>query len=269
MDYIQILDQNHGGNCYFCYSKEHGHNPGPGKWQARAMRRLLAPLTGKNKPLLGCESAAADCFLDMLRFSDNRFELVMFIGENVPLYSYLYHEYLYNFMGNQVCMPLQPSPVNYLYRVAYSFAAGDAPTLVINDSGEIAQHWGQRDFSVMPDRDAALRLIAGANAWRRGFAAKYLCTGKMLRPNRVDCESIRIPIYPGLDDLVVPRVLTSRWRAADGTSAQVLINHTLQDCAVSCAPGRLRKNPAAPEDCERTDGNFVVPALSTLLWEAD
>lgn len=269
VDYIQILDQNHGGNCYFCYSKEHGHNPGPGKWQARAMRRLLAPLTGKNKPLLGCESAAADCFLDMLRFSDNRFELVMFIGENVPLYSYLYHEYLYNFMGNQVCMPLQPSPVNYLYRVAYSFAAGDAPTLVINDSGEIAQHWGQRDFSVMPDRDAALRLIAGANAWRRGFAAKYLCTGKMLRPNRVDCESIRIPIYPGLDDLVVPRVLTSRWRAADGTSAQVLINHTLQDCAVSCAPGRLRKNPAAPEDCERTDGNFVVPALSTLLWEAD
>lgn len=137
VDYIQILDQNHGGNCYFCYSKEHGHNPGPGKWQARAMRRLLAPLTGKNKPLLGCESAAADCFLDMLRFSDNRFELVMFIGENVPLYSYLYH------------------------------------------------------------------------------------------------------------------------------------NHTLQDCAVSCAPGRLRKNPAAPEDCERTDGNFVVPALSTLLWEAD
>ena len=30
VDYAQILDQNHGGGQYFCYSKEHGHAPAPG-----------------------------------------------------------------------------------------------------------------------------------------------------------------------------------------------------------------------------------------------
>ena len=33
IDYIQALDQNHGGNSYFCYSSNHGHPPVPGKWQ--------------------------------------------------------------------------------------------------------------------------------------------------------------------------------------------------------------------------------------------
>lgn len=270
VDYIQILDQNHGGNSYFCYSKEHGHNPGPGRWQIREMRKLLAPLSKAGQPLLGCESAAADCFLDLLHFSDNRFELVQHFGECVPLYSYLYHEYLYNFMGNQVCLLMQPSSTNYLYRTAYSLAAGDAATIVIDEMGNIAQNWGQRDFTIpMPDKDAALRLIAGANAWRQGFASKYLCCGKMIRPHAVGCENIHIPRCPERDDLIVPRVLTSRWRAADGSTAQLLINHTLDDCPVTCVPGKLWRDPADPDAFEKTGGKFVVPALSSLLWEAD
>jgi hypothetical protein len=41
IDYAQMLDQNHGGTPYMCYSKNHGHPPVPGKWQNDATIDLL------------------------------------------------------------------------------------------------------------------------------------------------------------------------------------------------------------------------------------
>ena len=40
VDYSQILDQNHGGGQYFCYSAEHGHAPAPGPWMTEEMVKL-------------------------------------------------------------------------------------------------------------------------------------------------------------------------------------------------------------------------------------
>ena len=91
VDYVQMLDQNHGGGQYFCYASDHGHPPAPGRWMTDEMVSLLdgwqrsAP--GKT---FGCESAAAEPFMGNLRFSDNRFELCYHIGRPVPLYAYLY-----------------------------------------------------------------------------------------------------------------------------------------------------------------------------------
>ena len=41
IDYIQLMDQNHGGTSYFCYSRNHGHAPVPGRWQVEAVKKLL------------------------------------------------------------------------------------------------------------------------------------------------------------------------------------------------------------------------------------
>ncbi len=73
VDYIQLLDQNHGGTSYFCYSREHGHPAVPGRWQTDAMKRLLNTVgqyTHGNgrRILLGCESAAAEPFIPYLLF---------------------------------------------------------------------------------------------------------------------------------------------------------------------------------------------------------
>ncbi|MBR5602016.1 MAG: hypothetical protein IKW24_05245, partial [Clostridia bacterium] len=106
IDYAQILDQNHGGGQYFCYSRDHGHPPAPGAWMTENMQKMLNEWNGKaNGMLLGCESAAAEPFMGNLLMSDNRFELNYHIGTPVPLYAYIYHEYLRNFMGNQVSCP--------------------------------------------------------------------------------------------------------------------------------------------------------------------
>jgi hypothetical protein len=60
IDYVQILDQNHGGGQYFCYSREHGHAPGPGPWMTETMQEMLSSWNDiADQTLLGCESAAA------------------------------------------------------------------------------------------------------------------------------------------------------------------------------------------------------------------
>ena len=93
IDYIQLMDQNHGGTSYFCYSKNHGHPPVPGKWQVEAVKKLLNKAGSYNeKVLLGCESAAAETYIPKLLFSDNRYHINYGIGRPVPAYAYVYHD---------------------------------------------------------------------------------------------------------------------------------------------------------------------------------
>lgn len=189
VDYAQILDQNHGGSQYFCYGKHHGHAPVPGKWMTEKMQTLLSEWNGlSNKMLLGCESAAAEPYIGDLLFSDDRYELCFDIGRPVPMYAYMYHEYLHNFMGNQVCCYFPPSTDALLYRIAYSFAAGDAPTLVLTGEGGISPAWGTRDFSALPDKEEVLSFLNKLRISRNSGLAPYLNHGKMIPTGTVLCD---------------------------------------------------------------------------------
>ena len=248
IDYVQLLDQNHGGTAYFCYSKEHGHPGVPGKWQSEAvvdiMKSIKKEITNP-KMLFGCESAAAEVFIPELLFSDNRFELNFFIGEAVPLYSYLYHEYLNNFMGNQVCgegaINPRENPYSLQYRLAYSFVAGDFLTLVINDRGRVQWAWGQGIFSerYMPDEKSAITLVKNMNTWRKAFG-KYLHTGKMVKPLSVTAkEKINVTFASGTE--VTSPVLTSSYQASDGKTASFIVNFTNEkaECIIENVRGKL------------------------------
>lgn len=126
-DYIQFFDQNIGGASYLCYSKSHGHPHAPGKWQNEAMRELIKELNDvagslERDVIIGCESAAGEPFMEYLHFNDLRFEINYMLGNPIPLYAYIYHEYSNNFMGNQnmagAAKSLQKSPLNILQRTA-------------------------------------------------------------------------------------------------------------------------------------------------------
>ncbi len=217
IDYAQILDQNHGGGQYFCYSKNHGHAPAPGPWMTENMQNVLGEWNdAAGDMLLGCESAAAEPFIGNLLFSDNRYQLCYHIGRPVPLYAYFYHEYVRNFMGNQVCCPF-PSEIDTLrYRIGYSFSIGDCMTVVLTPNGDLMSSWGTHDFEHTPDKEKTLAFVAKMTRFYREVAKPYLYNGRMIKGMSIECGAA--PYGHNL-----PEILSSAWEA-DGRRVQILIN---------------------------------------------
>lgn len=254
IDYAQILDQNHGGNPYFCFSRDHGHAPVPGPWMTQSMMELLkkAHETAPHM-LFGCESAAGEPYLPYLMLSDNRFNLGWICGKPIPIFAYLYHEYLSNFMGNQVCAgsTFAPDPESLCYRLAYSFAAGDLLTLILTDDGRITQAWGDRQFDLLPDEEQAITLLRNMTALRRGKGKKYLCGGRMIKPLSVsEIPTRTFAMRTPAKTCQAPCVLFSRWQSADGCKAQVLVNWT--------------KNAIA---CQVNGKTVTIPGMDVLLMD--
>lgn len=242
---------------------------------SEALKNILntAKASVDNKKLIfGCESAAAQAFIPEMLLSDNRFELNYLAGMSVPLYSYLYHRYLNNFMGNQVigegCMADCATKENLWYRLAYSFVAGDFLTLVINDEGKIQWAWGQRDFSedYMPDHDATLDFAEKLNAWRRGKAKKYLHTGKMVKPIEIITDTDFI-LEVKLGKKIIKPVLTSRFEAEDGSCGQIVVNFTQNTVKCSFSEEIKPFIYRSPNDNGRVleSKKFELPPLSSAL----
>ena len=226
LDYVQILDQNHGGGQYFCYSNEHNHPPCIGPWMTEEMQKLLNEWNQKaGNTLLGCESASSEAFLPNLLFSDNRFELNHFIGKAVPLYAYIYHEFLHNFMGNQVCSLIGGD--SFLFRLAYSFSAGDMPTIVLSPKGMMMSYWGQRDYDNLPNEDDVLTLIKNL---RECYLEniKFTCYGNMIKPlpYKTEIKTFVNSLYGRTYDTEV--VLTSAYEF-EGEKIQLFINFNEED----------------------------------------
>jgi len=234
IDYIQILDQNHGGQPYFCYSKNHGHPDVPGKWQADEMKNLLENLkqhTHKDgkKILIGCESAAAETYIPNLLFSDNRFPLNYALGTPVPAYSYIYHEYLNNFSGNQVCANYifdhVKNPENILLRAAHSFICGDMLMLIINDNGDVVWNWSEREEVLLPERSSIIELIKNLNAWRSGIGKDYLFDGRMIKPFDIKMPEPDVYTLKSGHEFLAEKLLTSRFLSQDGKTGQFIVNY--------------------------------------------
>lgn len=218
------------------------------------MQELLAEWNGiAGKMLLGCESAAAEPYVGNLLFSDNRYELNYRMGHPVPLYSYIYHEYLRNFMGNQVGCPMREEVDEHLwYRLAYSFAAGDCMTLVLDQDGQIKSRWGKSkiDYEYVPNQEPILRLVKNLTAFYHDRAKPFLFAGRMIEGRAVECGSLTFDRYDTEDLVTLPDILSTAWEAPDGRRAQILVNP--QDHVVACRVG---------------DDEIRIDPLSAILLE--
>ena len=249
IDYAQILDQNHGGGQYLCYSKTHGHPSAPGLWMTENMQKLLTSWNEKaGRMILGCESAASEPFIGNLLLSDNRYELNYFIGRPVPLYSFIYHEYVRNFMGNQVCCPLESDEDTFCYRLGYSFAAGDLMTIVLTPEGGIMSDWGTRDFTKLPDKAHVLSFIKNLTAFYRESGKKFLNGGRMIRFTGIRHGSTTLRSRYITKENAFPEVISTAWEAKDAEKAVIAVN-----------PG---KNDA---QIEVNDVKYTVPAIGVRL----
>jgi hypothetical protein len=224
LDYVQILDQNHGGGQYLCYSNKHNHPPVPGAWMTENMQKMLTDWNNSvNNTLFGCESASAEPFIGNLLFSDNRFELNWHFGRPVSLYSYVYHEYVRNFMGNQVCCPFHGYEDTLNYRLAYSFVAGDSLSIVILPDGKILPYWGFKNGINCVDNEKTLSFIKTLTDFYNNDGKKYLYNAKRIPAKEVVCDNVEYSCWNGNYTSVNPKVLTSAY-TADGENVQILCN---------------------------------------------
>ena len=273
VDYIQLLDQNHGGNSYFCYSKSHGHPHAPGNWQVNAMNGILEDVH-QEKRLFGCESAAAEPFIKNLLFSDNRWTYAEMVGDAVPAYAYVYHSRVNNFMGNQSCCPIEYTEGDYRYRIAYSFLAGDMLTIVLDNEGDIMHYWGSARRGVAkPDQDSTFRVLVECNAWRRA-AKEYLSYGDMVKPKEYVCDEhceftiVRRQKFAKK----LPKVLANAF-VYNGKRADIFINYEKEPVTVQLPISKTERVFLSSEDFTngkwetRVNEEITIAPLSVVLIE--
>jgi len=271
VDFLQFFDQNLGGTSFMCYGKNHSHPPTPGAWQTESMYSLMKEMNDEikalgSKMIMGTECAAAEPYLSELPFNDLRLTFVMPWAAPIPLYQFVFHEYVNNFMGNQVfaskCIDCEKSPENLLWRIAYAFNAGEMLSVTLRNSGII--DWGAASDwkSLPPNQESALTLIRNLNRLRREYP-QFLRYGKMLKPIlTLSGGKTELHLEKRIDRL--DSFTHSSWQASDGSLAQIVTNFLSKVQIVKCT---------IPADCiylingEKQTSSFdlEIPALSAVV----
>lgn len=271
VDYAQYFDQNLGGESCICYARNHGHAPGPGLWQNDAMIKIYKRLKSEldsihSDMLIGCECAAAEPFIEYLPFSDLRYPAGFFMGKPVPAYSYLFHEYLNNFMGNQCTidgsLDFSQNPDCLLFRLAYSFVAGDLMTLLLGKDRKINWGWGV-DWDVeFPQQENIFILVKNLNSWRKAYS-EFLHLGKMVKPLPLSgAEDFTLYLKNGYETKY-PSLLSTRWRSKNGREMQVITNFLNKEQSFSIECSKVYTSPDSKG--ESYTGVITIPPL-TALW---
>ena len=253
IDYAQYFDQNIGGAAHCCWSREHGHPPVPGVWQTKAMRTLLDEIHEKYpKLLIGCEAAAAQPYLGKLSFNDLRFDCWT-LGEHrsIPLYAYLFHEYINNFMGNQCGLhpriAFESCPENLLWRTAKAFNSGNLLSVVLKDGGKV--HWGwivPWDDIDEPNQADILTLVRNLNSLRKKYP-QYLNQGRMEHPLATVTGGTWVLRLQHDQSEIHDSFLHSTWRAPDGSLAMFITNFLPQEQIVTVSwQGNVRELSLPP-----------------------
>ncbi|MEN6496212.1 MAG: DUF6259 domain-containing protein [Thermoguttaceae bacterium] len=126
-DMVQV-DQVVGGNFPPCYSKAHGHEPGPGLWTTEVFHKqletMLAACRKVNPEAVVCFEEPNEQFIQHAAIQDYRdWEVLKRDGvEPASVFNYIYHEYLPTFQSN-------PQPGNRL-QSAYCLVNGQIPHFV-------------------------------------------------------------------------------------------------------------------------------------------
>ena len=251
LDWIQFFDQNVGSATFPCFAADHGHPELPGRWMSRQMRHMLDTFhhmmqgesmrsEGQRTFVLSVEAAPNETNLQDYPICDMRVSPpgheVLMQGW-VPLYHYLYHEFILIQGG----FGSAPEPYHMPIRTAYNLVTGQIPGAVLTGDGRLLNadttNWAPWEPQIGSDEDSYESLRA-ATALRRGPAKGWLVYGRMLTPARVEgIQTLRWQ-HSGRDHQI-EAVFHSAWQAPDGRLALVLANWTQVTQEVRVADPRL------------------------------
>ena len=253
-------DQNHGGMAFVCYNRNHPHPWGYGRWMVERTEQLFARIIAEGRKLdpnfqLAIEEPCEYFIPYWGAYMGRPYE---FFGTGsdpgsyrvaVPLFLYVYHEYLLGYGGsNEIDIA---HPYAEAIKVARKFVNG---TLLEVDPGKPAYRLDMEPFPT-----AEMELAKSCLSQLQGPGRRYLIYGRMLPdPPMPDVRRERIrmwrdprdPRLPSqLPTVDVPVVLASAWEA-DGKTAWALANWQTTSQTVTAGGRRV-----------------TVPAMSALVVE--
>ncbi len=293
-DYLQL--DTFSGRLYDCWSHEHGHTPGPGRWQNDLAVSLIREIQAASRPFVfTVEGEPTEALLQLGHgFVERGLHPVRSKGwEMIPLFQFVYHQYAQGFCGEN-CGSWN-TPDNFYFLSAITVASGDMLMVNLSEEGKIAMQtheiddYDQTIESVYPPEQTE-KFLRDLNRLRRECAREFLVLGRMERPPQISAAIATIlegdDLHPSNADghwkpsavsdfhVVVPAVIGSSWTSPEGKSGTVLINHTT---APQKAEVRLRSaaggavevqwDSGRREKARLTEGvlEIEMPALSSLV----
>lgn len=239
-------DQNLGGETYVCFSDQHGHPPGYGRWMYDSTKGMLDYFLAKNREHNSQFAISVEepneILIPHLTFYDSRAEvyhgwplLTNMPCLGVPLFSYLYHEYALGFGGDYHIFLTGPQ-------------AGVVKVGRIVSAGHLLCEF-IRPGDMSSGADPAFSLFKQAAEAIRTYAYPFLVTGKMLPTPHyevAECFSLtksiaqsyyddqRIEyVHPEYSQVRVPVVLASAWSDPQGRPGCVLVNMSTESQLVT------------------------------------
>lgn len=138
-------------------------------------------------------------------------------GRAVPGLSFVFHEWMSNFSGNQCGCRSDP-----FFRMAYSFHCGDMMSVVLGPDGKIVTSWTTPWTDPLPDQAAMTKMVRDLNGLRKRHAG-HLYDGRMIRP----FADVRTALATDGDPSFAreyPCVLSSFWEDDAGVRLGFLTN---------------------------------------------
>lgn len=291
LDWIQFLDQNVGCATFPCFAADHGHPPAPGQWMTQQMQRLVADFhTLRDRELVEGDNArhlafSVECPVNEFFLPDFEVCDVRVIppghrghgGGFVPLYHFLYHEFILIQGG----FGSAPEPYHLPIRNAYNLVIGQIPGAVMKGDGQLlnldTMNWAPWAPQVGSDEDA-VEVLRRTTALRRGPARDFLVYGRMLAPTRAAGIQTMRWQHGGYDNQL-PALFHAAWQTPGGRFGLVLANWTTEEQAIQLTEPRLGSSATLHlsaaelevEDLALTDQplSLSLPPLSCALLETE
>ena len=148
-------------------------------------------------------------------------------GGFVPLYHFLYHEFILIQGG----FGSAPEPYHLPIRNAYNLVVGQIPGAVMKGDGQLlnldTMNWAPWEPQVGSDEDA-VEMLRRTTSLRRGLARYLLVYGRMLGPaSAAGIQTVRW--QHGGHDHQLPALFHAAWQAPDNRFGLVLANWTTQE----------------------------------------
>jgi len=228
-DYIQWDTFN--GRLRHCWNEKHGHYPGNGRWQHETPLSIMEEIRAQSREtIVTVEAQPAEWLIPKVHgFVERGVHPKAEKGwETIPLYQYIYHQYVQGFAGED--HGAFNTPDNFFLMTGITIVSGDMLMISLNGEGKIAMishevhQYDQTVESVYP-AELIETYIRDLNRLRREYAREFLVTGRMEKPPVIECGTGKV-LEAEFHKLHYPAVLGSSWTSPDGRKGTVLVNYT-------------------------------------------